>query len=99
MKPMPIAPLVWRVGLRMKHFRISRWLTDVFSGSDLRRSVGDVVRKYRRIDRANDRYVEHVQTDDGTVLRDVDEALSSHRGHGSAKKSGRTSRTTDMTDH
>ena len=40
------------------------------------------VRKFRRMDRATDRYRERLKTEDGKVLKDVDEPRSEHRGHG-----------------
>jgi hypothetical protein len=73
------------INLRHKRPGVGGWLTQLFQGWQLRKSVGDLVRKLRRIDRQNDRYVEHVETNDGTALRDCDEPLSSHRDHGSAK--------------
>jgi hypothetical protein len=40
----------------------------------------------REFDKMRDRYFEHVEdADTGEVLRHVDEPLSEHRGHGSAK--------------
>lgn len=57
-----------------------------FTGWDLRNSVGDFVRKHRRIDRLANRYIEHVETKDGVELRHVEEPLTKHRDHGSAKK-------------
>lgn len=62
---------------------IKRPLVELFSGWDLRRSVGDFVKKIRRLDRAADRYQEHVETEGGEVLRSVDEKLTEHIGHGS----------------
>lgn len=64
---------------------VKRPLVELFSGWDLRRSVGDFVKKMRRLDRAADRYQEHVETEDGEVLRSVDEKLTEHIGHGSDK--------------
>lgn len=76
-----------RLSLWAKHKRpgVGGYLAELFSGWELRKTVGDMVRKLRRIDRQNNRYVERVETEDGAVLRDVDEPLSSHRGHGFAK--------------
>lgn len=55
-------------------------------GDDLHRLSGVWNRLRRVIDRENDRYVEKIEAPDGTVLRDVDEPLPEHRGHGSAKR-------------
>ena len=54
-------------------------------GSDERRSKVDYVHKEREIDRDNDRYRERVVDEEGVVLHDVEEPLSLHFGHGSAK--------------
>lgn len=43
------------------------------------------VRLHRLIDKRNNRYLEHVETLDGTTLHHCEEPLSEHRGHGSAK--------------
>lgn len=58
---------------------------DLFAGSDERKSVGDFVQKERDIDKDNDRYRERIVDKAGNVLRDVDQPLSIHQGHGSAK--------------
>jgi len=56
-----------------------------FKGHDKRKSQNDWVNKERIIDIANDRYYELVETLDGGKLRECDEKLSEHQGHGSAK--------------
>ena len=71
--------------MRCKKMGVGGWRVRQFVGWQLRKSVGDFVRKVRRIDRVNNRYLERVETADGTVLRDADEALSAHQGHGTAK--------------
>lgn len=63
-----------------------KWFVEVFSGANWSRSLQRFVRKERTIDRDNDRYVEKVtDPENGDVLRDVDEPLSQHQGHGSAR--------------
>lgn len=57
----------------------------LFQGWDVRRSVGDMVKKFRRIDRDARAYEERVETEDGTVLHECRETLDKHIGHGSAK--------------
>jgi hypothetical protein len=84
-KPRSVDVLISSSEHRHKRPGVGGWLTEMFQGWQLRKSVGDLVRKLRRIDRPNDHYVEHVETKDGTVLHHCDEPLSSHRGHGSAK--------------
>jgi hypothetical protein len=71
----------------MKHKRPGnrKPIAESFSGSQLRKADGDYVDKERLIDRENDRYKERVVTEDGEVLRDVDEPLRVHQGRGSAK--------------
>ncbi len=76
-----------QIGLGFKHKRpgSKKPIAEGFTGRELRKSVGDFVDKERLIDRENDRYREKVVTDSGEVIRDVDEPLSEHRDHGSAK--------------
>jgi hypothetical protein len=73
------------VRLLQKRPEIKKPLVDMFSGRDFRKSVGDFINKLRRIDRAENLYVEHLSTDDGTILKDVVEPLDIHFGHGSDK--------------
>lgn len=58
---------------------------EVQAGYDSRKSRGDFVDKFRRIDRDNDWYDEVLMEDDGTVIHETHEPLSQHRNHGSAK--------------
>jgi hypothetical protein len=71
--------------------RVSGWLAEHFQGREQRKSVGDFVEKFRLIDRENNRYIERIVIQDGTVLRDVDEPLTDHSDHGSAKFKSRKS--------
>lgn len=45
----------------------------------------EVVNVQRVIDRESDRYSECIKTESGKILRQVDEPLSEHWGHGDAK--------------
>jgi len=83
-----LATVVVRASLALKQKRPGRrgYLVTLFDGWELRRSVGDLVKKYRLIDRAQNRYVEHVETADGEVLKAQDHPLTDHTGHGSAKR-------------
>jgi hypothetical protein len=59
---------------------------DSFSGYDLRKSDGRWIKKDRVIDKINNLYKEHIQDPKtGEIVRDVEEPLSDHVGHGSAK--------------
>ena len=59
---------------------------DLFQGQEQCISLGRPVQKRRVIDNRSDRYIEHIVDPlTGKVLRDVDEPLSAHQGHGSAK--------------
>jgi hypothetical protein len=63
-----------------------KWFIETFTGSELSRSLQRFMHKVRIIDRDNNRYVEKVvDPETGQVLRDVEEPLSEHQGHGSAK--------------
>jgi hypothetical protein len=73
------------IKIRQKRPGVPGWLVEMIVGKVLRKSVGDFVHKYWRLDRAADRYVEHIETEDGKIIRDVDEPLRLHVGHGSDK--------------
>ena len=73
------------IGLFHKRPGIKRPLAEIFDGWELRKSSGELVRKCRLIDRESDRYRERIATRDGRIIREIDERLSAHRGHGSAK--------------
>ncbi|MGE4057163.1 MAG: hypothetical protein AB7F99_20440 [Vicinamibacterales bacterium] len=64
----------------------NKWFIKTFTGADWSQALQRFVRKVRILDRDNDRYVEKViDPATGDVLRDVEEPLSEHQGHGSAK--------------
>jgi hypothetical protein len=65
--------------------RKKRMRVDLFQGWELRKSVGDMVKKLRRIDRDTRTYEERVETEDGTLLHECKEPLDQHKGHGSDK--------------
>jgi hypothetical protein len=57
------------------------------TGHDLHRATGRWNKLDRDIDHENDRYREEIVDPlTGGVIRSVDELLSGHQGHGSAKK-------------
>lgn len=58
---------------------------EFFYGSDKRKSKGDYVYKEREIDKDRNRYRELVREESGEVIRDIEQPLSDHTGHGSAK--------------
>lgn len=66
--------------------RKKRTRMEHFQGWDLRKSLGDWIKKVRRIDRDEDTYLEHVEDSEGKVIHHREEPLSKHRGHGSAKQ-------------
>lgn len=76
-----------RLRAQQKRPGIRGWLVDLIEGWELRKSVGDMVQKFRLIDKRQrpGHYAEKVTTADGEVIHDVDEPLSKHRGRGSAK--------------
>jgi hypothetical protein len=53
---------------------------------DHSRSLDSEVRISRIVDRAQDQYKERVETPDGRLIRRVEEPLSKHVGHGTAKR-------------
>jgi hypothetical protein len=64
-----------------------RMRVDLFQGWELRRLTGELVRKFRRIDRdaSPASYDEVVQDAEGNVIHECHEPLAHHRGHGTAK--------------
>ena len=62
-----------------------RMRVDLFQGWDVRRSIGDMVRKVRRIDRDARTYLEHVEDRGANVIHHCNEPLGDHKNHGSAK--------------
>ncbi|MGC1133561.1 MAG: hypothetical protein WA941_12120 [Nitrososphaeraceae archaeon] len=54
---------------------------------DIYRKTGRSVRRRMRVDRDNNRYTEEVEDKEtGEIIHSVDEPLSEHRGHGSARR-------------
>jgi hypothetical protein len=74
---------------RQKRPGVSGFLVKLFVGKQPRKALGGVilgwVDKTWRIDKPADRIIEHVVSEEGEILKDVDEPLSAHRGHGSDK--------------
>jgi hypothetical protein len=61
---------------------------EAFTGFDYHRDTREWRQVYRVVDREGDRYTERIMDAAGNVVRDVDEPLSDHRGHGTAKRRG-----------
>ncbi len=76
----------WRTKLKGPLLRRRRRAREMLQGQDLHRKTGRWLYLYRLIDRVANRYRERI-TDQvtGEVVRDVDEPLDQHRGHGSAR--------------
>lgn len=73
---------VTKNGIKKRDFEIK------YSNSSFQKDETGAVSRYRMIDKKNDRYVEKISyTDTGTIIRDCDEKLTEHWGHGSAKDS------------
>ena len=63
-----------------------KWFIETFSGADWSYRLRRFIRKQRTIDRDNDRYAEKVvDPENGEVLHNIEEPLSEHWGHSSAK--------------
>ena len=59
-----------------------------YSNSSFQKDGTGAVSRYRMIDKNDDRYVEKIcYTDTGTIIRDCDEKLTEHWGHGKTKDS------------
>jgi hypothetical protein len=61
---------------------------EAFTGFDYHRETKQWRQVFRVVDRERDRYTERIVDAAGNVIRDVDEPLSQHRGHGAAKRRG-----------
>jgi hypothetical protein len=61
---------------------------ETFTGFDYHRDSKEWRQVSRVVDREGDRYTERIVDAAGNVVRDVDEPLSEHRGHGTAKRRG-----------
>ena len=76
-----------RIYQKRKRFGL---VIDLFFGWAPWKTAGDVVRKFRLIDRSRKPdpswYKEKVVTRTGVVLKDVDEPLKNHKGRGSDRK-------------
>ena len=75
---------ITKPGVKKRDFEIK------YSSSSFQKDKTGAVARIRMIDKENDKYVEKVvYTDTGTVIRDCDEKLSEHWGHGNAKDSNK----------
>jgi hypothetical protein len=73
-----------RTSVRLVHRR--RRGAESIGGLDLHRDTGEIRHVVRLIDRPNDRYYERITDPDGNFVREVDEPLSEHWGHGTANR-------------
>ena len=75
---------ITKPGVKKRDFEIK------YSSSSFQKDKTGAVARIRMIDKENDKNVEKVvYTDAGTVIRDCDEKLSEHWGHGNAKDSNK----------
>ena len=63
-----------------------KWFVEQFEGWSLHRASERHRKVSQIVDRDNDRYRKLVTDEDGRVVKDVDEPLSTHRGRGDAKR-------------
>jgi hypothetical protein len=76
------------VGLKAKEPGARKPFVEQRVGDSYHRDSGRWNRLRRLIDRRRNRYVEHIEDGEtGETLHDVDEPLTDHTGHGSARKS------------
>jgi hypothetical protein len=61
----------------------------VKQGDDFNHDSGEWRTLHRVVDRKNHHYTEHIVDSTGEVVRQVDEPLWKHQGHGSARKARR----------
>lgn len=80
-------PFHSKVGYKAKRRGKGKPFIEGVAGDDLHRATGKWNRLERMIDRENDRYKEVIiDLETGRVVRHVEEPLSDHQGHGTAKK-------------
>jgi hypothetical protein len=72
--------------MKAKHAGDKRPFLESVSGSELHRDTGEWRDVQRVVDREGDHYSERITDEAGNVVREVDEPLSDHRGHGAAKR-------------
>jgi hypothetical protein len=77
-----------RLGVKMRHGEVGKVqpFREQISGDDFHRDSKQWRQVTRVIDREHDRYTERIIDATGNVVRDVEEPLSQHRGHGAAKR-------------
>jgi hypothetical protein len=61
---------------------------ETFTGFGYHRDTREWRQVCRVVDRDSDHYTERIVDAAGNVVREVDEPLSQHRGHGAAKRRG-----------
>jgi hypothetical protein len=83
-----------RIGLKARHGDVGKVKPHLeqTSGDDFHRDSGEWRQLSRVIDREHDRYTERIIDAAGDVVREIDEPLSGHRGHGAAKRQRQTDR-------
>jgi len=72
--------------MKGRHQGETRPFVESKQGNELFQATGEWRTVRRVVDREHDRYTEHITDAAGNVVRDVDEPLSQHRGHGAAKR-------------
>lgn len=87
---MRILPLMTAKFYSRKPTGGKKQFAEAIVGWDLRRSIGDFIRKVREWNSRDDTYVESLHDSDGNLLHECVEPLSQHRSHGSAKSGRRT---------
>lgn len=71
-------------GIKSKEKGFKKPRQEIVQGHDLYVTKNKWVKKYRLIDRKNDKYIEEIY-EDGKIIHHCNESLSEHFGHGSAK--------------
>ncbi len=78
-----------KLAVKAKHPGSKRAFLESVAGDDLHRDSGNWSHVERVIDRSANRYRERIVSENGEVVREVDEPLTAHRGRGSAKARAR----------
>ena len=76
------------LGMKAKHGGVKikrKWFVESFEGWSLHRLTNTWRHVRQLVDRDENRYLTHVESEDGEVIKHCDGRLSDHQGYGDAK--------------
>ncbi len=63
-----------------------KWAKEIHQKTETYRKTGEERRVLREFDRLKNKYKEIIIKSDGTTIKNVEEPLTNHKGHGNAKR-------------